>query len=195
MRLIKSVLFSLFIFTLTACTSNPAEDPPRFTVQDHNGKTLSASSFGDKMPLVFFGYTSCPDICPTDMQLFSETMALLGEDAKRIQPIFVTIDPERDTAEYLKEFTDSFHPDIIGMTGELPQIKALAAAYEAEFSKSFYQDDSEPDGLGYLMNHSAWIYLVKPGGFMTPDTDLLELWGHGILPEALTRNIKPFLNP
>lgn len=195
MTFIKPVLFSFLIFALTACASKPAEEPARFSVQDHNGKTLSAFSFGDKMPLVFFGYTSCPDICPTDMQLFSEAMILLGENAKRIQPIFVTIDPERDTVESLKEFTASFHPDIVGITGELSQIKALAAVYEVEFSKSFYQDDSEPEGAGYLMNHSAWIYLVKPGGFMTPDADLLELWGHGILPETLTQNIKPFLNP
>lgn len=128
------------------------------------------------------------------MQLFSETMVLLGEDANRLKPIFVTIDPERDTIGCLKEFTDSFHSDIIGVTGKLSQIKALATVYEAEFSKSFYQDDSELDVVGYQMNHNAWIYLVKPGGFMTPDADLLELWGHGILPEPFTENIKSFPN-
>ena len=193
MSFMKPIVIGLFCLALFACTAPSPEQKARFDLQDHHGNRLTANPFGDKLNLIFFGYSSCPDICPTDMQLFSETMDLLGEEAKRIQPIFVTIDPERDNISMLEEFMSNFHPDIIGVTGDPANIEALATVYEAEYSKSFYKDEDEPNGLGYLMNHSAWIYLVKPGRFMTPDADLLELWGHGITPEQLTRSVKPFL--
>jgi len=195
MTLFKFLLVTFVALGLSACANNQSGEPPRFNIQDSLGATVSAKPYPKKLSLVFFGYTYCPDICPTGLQAFAQTMDMLGEDAKHIQPIFVTIDPERDTASLMEEYVSNFHDSFIGVTGSLKQISALAKVYEAEYSKAYYMDEDEPDGVSYLMDHTGWIYLVSPGGFMTPEKDLLELWGHGIDPQELADGIREFLPP
>lgn len=192
MNLRKSLAVSVLL--LIAACSTPMDQPPaRFILQDHNGDLLAAKPYDDKLSLIFFGYTYCPDICPTGLQVFAQAMEILGDDADKTQPIFVTIDPERDSVPVMAEYVSAFYDNLVGVTGSEEEIEALALVYEAEFSKAYYKDEDEPTGLNYMMNHTGWIYLVGPGGFMTPEADLVELWAHGITPEELAAGLKQFI--
>ena len=109
--------------------------------------------------LVFFGYTYCPDICPTELQVISAALDELGAKGAAIQPIFVTVDPQRDTPEILKTYVSNFHPRLIGLTGTPEAIAAAARAYRVYYSKA-----PGADAENYLMDHSTIIYLMGPDG-------------------------------
>ncbi len=134
-----------------------------FSLTDHNGKAVTEKDYAGKYLLVFFGYTFCPDVCPTAMQTISEAMDLLGEDGRKVQPLFISIDPERDTPAVLKEFVSNFHPSIIGLTGTPEQIAAVAKAYRVYYARARTEGEEEDDQY-YLMNHSAVVYLIDPDG-------------------------------
>ncbi|MDF7774193.1 SCO family protein [Sphingomonas sp. AOB5] len=143
-------------------TGKPIGAP--FTLTDQDGKTVRDSDFAGKYRLIYFGYTFCPDICPTDVQKLGLAMRRLDREAPavsaKVQPIFITIDPERDTPPVIKQFVSAFHPRLIGLTGTVPQITALAKGYAAFFAKL---PPAQPGG-SYLMNHSAMFYLMGPKG-------------------------------
>lgn len=105
----------------------------------------------------------------------------------------MTIDPERDSPSVMAEYVSAFYDGMVGVTGSMEEIEAFAVIYEAEYSKAYYKDEDEPSGLNYMMNHTGWMYLVGPGGFMTPEVDLIELWAHGITPEELAEGLRAFL--
>lgn len=163
---------ALFLpLALAACNSNPpAERPPLegaaiggpFTLTDENGKSVQWSDFDGNYRIVYFGYTFCPDVCPTDvatiMQGFSRFEKAQPELAKRVQPIFISIDPERDTPPIVKEFTDAFHPRLLGLTGTPQQIEQTAKKFAV-----FYGKGEETAG-GYLMDHSNATVLFGPDG-------------------------------
>jgi cytochrome oxidase Cu insertion factor (SCO1/SenC/PrrC family) len=143
-------------------TLQPAEEPKfggPFTLVDQNGATVTDATYRGKYLLVYFGYTYCPDLCPTALQNITETLDELGPDADRIQALFITIDPARDTPAKLKEYTASFHPGIIGLTGSSAQIAAVAKAYHVTYSKAENVDDDD-----YIMDHSTFVYIVDPDG-------------------------------
>lgn len=132
-----------------------------FTLVDQRGETRRDSDFRGRYMLVYFGYTFCPDICPTTLQ--SMVTALDGlepELQERITPILITIDPERDTPERLAEYVASFHPRLQGLTGQPEQVAAAARAYRIYFAKAA-GDGSTTD---YLMDHSSIIFLMDPEG-------------------------------
>jgi len=110
-------------FTVSGNTSKTFADPGsvpiggNFTMTDHTGRSVTDEDFGGKYLLVFFGFTHCPDICPTTLAEISRTLNLLGAEAATVQPIFVSLDPERDTPERLAEYVQAFHPNIVGLTG------------------------------------------------------------------------------
>lgn len=135
-----------------------------FALTDQDGRTVKDSDFAGKYRLIYFGYTFCPDICPTDVQKIGLVMRTLDKAdpqlSAKVQPIFITIDPERDTPAVLKQFVSAFHPRLIGLTGTVPQIAAVAKGYAAFFAKL---PPAEPGG-SYLMNHAAMIYLMGPQG-------------------------------
>ncbi|NML07359.1 SCO family protein [Sphingomonas sp. G-3-2-10] len=135
-----------------------------FALTDQDGKTVRDTDFAGKYRLIYFGYTFCPDICPTDVQKIGLVMRTLDKEdpqlAAKVQPIFITIDPERDTPAVLKQFVSAFHPRLIGLTGPLPQISAVAKGYAAFFAKV---PPAQPGGA-YLMNHAAMVYLMGPRG-------------------------------
>lgn len=130
-----------------------------FTLIDQNGATVSDTAFRGKYLLVYFGFTYCPDMCPTGLQNVARTLDLLGPDASKVQGLFITIDPERDTPAVLKEYAASFHPDIIGLTGTKEQIAAVAKAYKVYYAKAEQVDDKN-----YMMDHSTVIYVMDPDG-------------------------------
>ena len=134
-----------------------------FNLTDQNGRTVTDQDFKGRPFLVFFGFTNCPDICPTTMFEISEIMKKLGPDADRMRALFVTVDPERDTPSALKDYLSSFDPRIVAVTGDEAAIAAIAKAYRAYFKRIPLAEG------GYTMDHTAIIYLMgKDGRFVTP---------------------------
>jgi len=134
-----------------------------FSLTDQNGRTVTDQDFKGHPFLVFFGFTNCPDVCPTTMFEISEIMKKLGPDGDRVRALFITVDPERDTPAALKDYLSSFDPRIVGVTGDEAAIAAVAKAYRA-----YYKRMPLAEG-GYTMDHTAIIYLMgKDGRFVTP---------------------------
>jgi cytochrome oxidase Cu insertion factor (SCO1/SenC/PrrC family) len=126
-----------------------------FTLVDHNGRTVTDADYRGKLLLVFFGYTYCPDVCPTELQNLTLALEDLGKDAgSRVQGLFITVDPGRDTPQALKEYLSNFHPAITGLTGTPEQIAAAARTYKAYYARA------KGEGDVYLMDHSAFLYLM-----------------------------------
>lgn len=156
---------------LAACSAAPPAEPPLkgatiggdFTLTGESGQPVSWSDFDGKYRIVYFGFTYCPDICPTDVQHMTRGLAQFAKDdpqaAAKVQPLFVSVDPERDTPAVLTEFTDAFSPDLIGLTGTPEQIEQVAKDYAVAYSRG-----AEQPGGGYLMNHSTITYLFGPDG-------------------------------
>ena len=158
--------------SIAACNAvAPAAEPPLtgasiggdFALMASDGRTVRWDDFAGKYRVVYFGYAFCPDVCPTDMQRVAQGLKVLKasdpELAAKIQPIFITIDPERDTQKVVGEFAAAFSPDIIGLTGTPDQIAATAKTF-----KVFYAKGAAVDGGGYLMDHSNIVYLFGPAG-------------------------------
>jgi cytochrome oxidase Cu insertion factor (SCO1/SenC/PrrC family) len=129
-----------------------------FTLVDQNGVTRRPDDFHGKLMLIYFGYTYCPDVCPTELQTMSDALDRLGAKGDAVQPIFITVDPARDTPEQLKSYAENFHPRLLALTGSAEQIAQVARAY-----KVFYQPVKQGDGE-YLMDHSSIVYLMDRDG-------------------------------
>jgi cytochrome oxidase Cu insertion factor (SCO1/SenC/PrrC family) len=140
-----------------------------FTLIDQTGRLRSDADFRGKLLLMFFGYTTCPDICPTELMQIGLAVDELGTAADQVQPLFISVDPGRDTPEVLAHYVAQFHPRLIGLTGTPEQIRAVADAYKAYYAK--YQP---ADGAVYLIDHTGFVYLVgRDGeylGFFPPNT-------------------------
>jgi cytochrome oxidase Cu insertion factor (SCO1/SenC/PrrC family) len=132
-----------------------------FRLTDQHGKTVSDTDFRGKYMLVVFGYTFCPDVCPAELQVVTAALDALGPKAERIQPVFITIDPERDTVEQLAVYAGNFHPRLVLLTGSSAAIADVAKAYRVYYAKA---EGSASAGRDYLMDHSSIIYLMGPDG-------------------------------
>lgn len=146
-----------------------------FTLTDQDGRTVTAQDLAGKPMLLYFGYTYCPDVCPTELANISQAMDILGTDADAVQPVFITVDPERDTAEVMKAYLGHFDDGFVGLTGTPEQIAAAAKA-----AKVYYAKVEQPDSdVGYLMDHSGFVYLLGPDGrylsHFRPNTDPQEI--------------------
>lgn len=125
-----------------------------FTLVDQDGKTVTEKDFAGKYMLIYFGFTSCPAICPTELQKIAEVYKSLPKESQnRIQPVFISVDPERDTPKVLKNYVDLFMPELIGLTGSVEQIDAVKKAYKIYAGKV-------PEGDSYTMDHSSFIYFM-----------------------------------
>ena len=168
----KYFLIALLMFVLAAC--KPADQQNQFSatditgadfaqslnLTDHTGKPRALTDFKGKVVALFFGYTHCPDVCPTTLSEVAQVRDDLGSDAESVQPIFISIDPERDKRLVLAGYTKAFHPAILGLAGSEEETKSAAASF-----KIFYEreaDTSSPDG--YTMAHSPGLYLISPDG-------------------------------
>jgi len=140
-----------------------------FHLKDQNGRPVDEGVLKGKWSAVFFGFTYCPDICPTDLQNIGLALDRLGPAGEAVQPLFVTLDPERDTAAHLADYVGLFHPRLIGLTGDGDAIRKAADAY-----KVFYARVPRSDGSDYTVDHSAFIYVMDRGGrylgFFPPGT-------------------------
>ncbi len=130
------------------------------TLTDHTGRKVTDKDFRGHYMLVFFGYTYCPDLCPTELQVMSAALDKLGAKADDIQPIFITFDPQRDTPEVLKQYVSNFHPRLVGLTGTPEEIAVAAKAYRVFYNR--LENTSGPDT--YLMDHSTITYLMDRQG-------------------------------
>lgn len=169
-RLARFAVFAVAVIAVAACSPGA---PPAFNATDitgatfardfrlidHHGQTRSLADFRGKAVVVFFGYTHCPDVCPTAMERFARVSRELGADAGRLQVIFISLDPERDTQALLAKYVPFFHPDFLGMTGAPADIEALAR----EFRVVAVKRPTEGAG-GYSLDHSAGAYAYDPSG-------------------------------
>ncbi|MDP6708863.1 MAG: SCO family protein [Alphaproteobacteria bacterium] len=168
--------------------ASEADDPGRFLLLDQEGREVRNKDFLGRYMLVFFGYTHCPDICPTGLQILAEAMDLLGVLAGKVQPIFITIDPERDRPAVLKDYVSHFHPRLLGLTGSRVEIDRVADRYRVQYRKVYAPDDADGDGkTDYFMEHSAASYLIGPDG------GGLSLYPHGMTAEAIAADMRGFI--
>jgi len=152
-----------------------------FTLTDQNGQKRSDSEFRGKLMIVYFGYTFCPDVCPADLMAITQALDALGAAAEGVQPVFITVDPERDTP-LLKDYVAAFHPSLVGLTGSAEEIRKVANSYKAYYRKVPGERKGE-----YSIDHAGVIYLMgRDGeylGFLPPQT----------APEKLTEVLRKYL--
>ena len=130
-----------------------------FQLVDQTGRSVTEADFAGRFMLVYFGFTYCPDVCPTELGTMVAALDELGDIASRVTPIFITVDPERDTPEAMADYVSRFDPRLVGLTGTPEQIAAAARAYRV-----FYSKVQRPEMTEYLVDHSSFIYLVGPDG-------------------------------
>jgi protein SCO1/2 len=140
-----------------------------FTLTDARGRKRSLHDFRGKVVVLYFGFTTCPDICPTDMLAIGRAVKDLGKDGRAIQPLFVTLDPARDKPAVIAEYARNFHPDFVALTGSEAEIAKVARAY-----KVFYEKVEVEGGAGYTIDHSSFAFVIdrqgKYVGFIPPGT-------------------------
>ncbi len=158
----------------------PAAFRPEFALPDAEGKLRRSQDFNGKYQLVFFGFTNCPDICPTTLSEVATVMDDLGPDAAKVQPIFISIDPERDRKLGLAKFTEAFHPSIIGLAGDNAWTRAAADSF-----KIHYEREPDPATPGsYTMSHSPGLFLIGPEG------DWIKQFTYGTPAEEILADLK-----
>ncbi|MDU8927944.1 SCO family protein [Alisedimentitalea sp. MJ-SS2] len=170
-----------------------------FTLVDFDGEAVTSEQVIDQPSLLYFGYTFCPDVCPLDNSRNAEAVGLLDQRGLTVKPVFISIDPERDTPEVMRDFAETFDsiiddvdgvegnlvtPRFVGLTGSMEQVKAASKAYRTYFKK---QEPEEGDEEYYLVDHSTWSYLVFPG------EGLVGLFKRGESPQQVADRIGCFV--
>ncbi|MDP6572170.1 MAG: SCO family protein [Rhodospirillales bacterium] len=168
-----------------------------FSLVDHRGYDVTDKDFLGKFMLVYFGYTHCPDLCPIDLRVMIEAIQILGEKGEKVQPILITVDPERDTVEVMAAYVRRFDPRLIGLTGAREHVAAAAKRYRVRRMKFFplELDDADEsqiganqDNLRYVVDHGASIYLVGPDG------GGLSRYPNGMAAEEIAEDIERFID-
>lgn len=154
-----------------------------FSLTDHTGKHVTQASFADGYKLIYFGYTYCPSICPTELLKMSAVLKDLETLSPKLYPLFITVDPERDTSEVLKAYVAMFHPDIVGLTGTSEAIDNIKTRYKVYASKV-----EDPGMSGYTMDHSSYTYL------MSPDDRLLAIYKMDDTADFIAKDIRKRLS-
>ena len=180
--------YTLFTPVYAQETADTSLNRGSFSLVDHNGRAVTQQNFRGSYLLVFFGYSHCPDICPTALTLIANVMDSLGENSKNVQPIFITLDPERDTPEVLRKFVSYFHPKLIGLTGTPDQVSTVAESYYVRYQR-FIPESSRnslknEEGLDYLLDHTAASYLLGPSA------EGIALFQHGTSAAEMAAKIR-----
>ena len=190
MKLFSALFLSLALL-LSACTEtrkfvstdlSMVDWGKDFKLTDHHGQARSLGDFKGKAVVLFFGYTQCPDVCPTTLSSLREVMSLLGDDAKRLQVLFVTVDPARDTPALLAQYVPSFHPSFVGLRGSDEAVAATAKDFKVFYVR---QPGKTPDT--YSVDHSTGSYAFDPNG------KLRLLLRHGETPANMAADLKLLL--
>ncbi len=158
-----------------------------FELLDQTGETRTQADFAGRHMLVYFGYTYCPDVCPTSLSIMSQALDLLEAETggleDRVVPVFVTVDPARDDVPAMAAYAEHFHPRLVALTGSDQQIAAAAEAYRV-----YYRKAEDPSATEYLMDHSSFIYL------MGPDGTYVGHFAHNASPQEIAEGLKGFLD-
>jgi protein SCO1/2 len=150
-----------------------------FTLTDHTGRQVTERDYLGNFTLIFFGYTFCPDVCPTELGDIALALDELGDDSVAVTPLMISIDPERDTPAVLAEYVPLFHERLIGLTGTPEQIKQIGDAY-----RIFYRRVEDPNYTFYLMDHTSYVYLLDPEG------KVALLFRYGTSPKKMAKLIR-----
>jgi protein SCO1/2 len=170
------------LFKFNSVDITGADYAQKFSLTDTEGKTRTLAEFKGKVVFVFFGFTQCPEVCPMTMAELAEVRRRLGKDGERVQGVFISIDPERDTAPVLKEYLHAMDPGFVGLRGSLDEVNAASREF-----KVFYQKVPTKDGKSYTMDHTA-------GGFVFDPQGQVRLFvRYGLPVDALTADIKKLL--
>ena len=156
-----------------------------FTLETSDGTTATDKTYRDKWQLIYFGYTLCPDACPTALSEIAGALRQLGPLADKVQPLFITVDPARDTPKVMGEYVKAFDPRIVGLTGTPDEIAAAARAYRVYYAK--VADKDAPDG--YLMDHSSVIYVMRPG-----DGRFVATFTHETTSDQMAQRLKKLID-
>ncbi|MGW8207333.1 MAG: SCO family protein [Hyphomicrobiaceae bacterium] len=154
-----------------------------FELVGKDGKTVTDKDFRGRYMLVFFGFTHCPDICPAELQVMSAALDDLGDKADQVVPVFITVDPERDTPELVTAYVENFGPNFVGLTGSLEAVDKAAKAYRVTYQK--FQEEGAGDN--YSVDHSALVYL------MGPDGKFVTHFPYGTTPEKMADTLRRYL--
>ena len=155
-----------------------------FELLDHHGETVTERSFDGRLRLVFFGFTHCPDVCPTTLFEVAKAMRYLGEDAVNVQPLFISVDRENDTPEQLARYVAAFHPSLVGLTGSKRQLDAVAASFNVTYGvEPATSDTSVPDSVF----HSAYLFLMDRQG------EFLDVFGYGTKADFIAARLRDYL--
>ena len=150
-----------------------------FELTTHTGKRVRDTNYRGKLMLVYFGFTHCPDICPAGLQVITAALDKLGPRAGKIAPLFITVDPERDTPAQMKSYVASFHPSVTGLTGSGEDISAVAKAYRV-----YYRKAQNPDLSDYTMDHTSFMYLMDAEG------TFITHFPHAVMPDKLVERLE-----
>lgn len=159
----RALILGLVAGGLLGGTARADEAVGRFMLQDVNGAVVDDSNLQGRYSLVFFGYTSCPDVCPTTLLKIADIMKLLGADADKILPVFITLDPERDTPKHLSEYVSNFDDRILALRGTKPYTDAAVRAFGATYDVKV-PDPAHPEN--YTIDHTASLFFVAPDGMI-----------------------------
>jgi cytochrome oxidase Cu insertion factor (SCO1/SenC/PrrC family) len=176
------LLYQLYERTLTGTATGEALIGGPFELTDQNSTKVTDQTFKGRLMLIYFGFTYCPDACPTALGIMSAAIDKLDGAADRVVPILITVDPERDTPQVLKDYVSNFHPRMMGLTGSKEQIAQVAKAYRV-----FYQKAAGPTPDDYLMDHTMLIYL------MDGDGKYLTHFGPDATPDQMADEIRKHL--
>jgi protein SCO1/2 len=206
MSLKKYLLLALscVLFLLVSCQQETAPPPvddidPSFRLVDENGRTVTDEDFDSQLRLVFFGYTSCPDICPITLTSISAALESLGERAKDVSVLFISIDPKRDTPDRLQAYTGAFHPSVTGLTGNYVQIEAVTTGFRTTFGFTVrdgtgveqplnrIEYETIPAFADYTPFHSSQVYVIGS------NDELLDIIGYGSKPKNIEDTLRKHL--
>ncbi|MET0052770.1 MAG: SCO family protein [Candidatus Thiodiazotropha sp.] len=178
----RLLVMLLALVCLSAVEAKPEQLGGDFTLTDQFGKPFELTQLRGKLVLLFFGYTYCPDICPTELSNLAAVLDGLGDRAAQVQGVFVSLDPERDTPQVLQDYTRYFNPNLLGLTGSPEQVKHVAQQYRVQ-----YQRHEKPDGR-YSLDHSADLYVIDPEGKLT------AVVPYGLPPEHVLALVRDLLS-
>lgn len=179
-----TVLLASLATSPVAARSLPALFGGPFELVDHRGRAVTDRDFAGRHMLIYFGYTYCPDICPTDLSNLAVALDEIGPLVDKLQPLFITVDPDRDTKAVLRDYAGAFHPTLLGLTGTQEQISGVAKAYRVHRRK-FRLEGAPPED--YLVDHSSLAYL------MGPDGKFVTMFPHGTQLERIAEILRKYL--
>ncbi|MBF0454226.1 MAG: SCO family protein [Magnetococcales bacterium] len=181
-------LMASLLFVSAEADCGPKDPMPlrgSFSLVDETGKKVTLEGYRGRYLLIYFGYTYCPDICPTSLGIIGEVLDKLSPPAlDKLTPLFVTVDPERDTVEHVNEYTDAFHPKLIGLTGSVEETNRAAKTFGVYFAKA---EEDPDDPTDYLVDHSSNTFFLDPQG------RIVTIFGHAPEVEEVVRNLEQHL--